>query len=291
MDAYIRARFYHVDELPDVRMDFPDLLMDEVRKNYIDRERDLGRGIHFRLERCTRAGDFLEGEFCRIQRENVPPQANNDGLLPVTLVDGAGIGHVAAFRYHIPTRVLLLQSNRQCGGHSRITRYTYDISVKCNFLMQPIMNEDGWERIKGKQFKSFRVKFSAPRNLPHFDDDNLSAADNARLLAEIYNGPEVEIFISVGRKKNERLDLREVLKLLRRVKSGEAPVSKLEATATDGEEIDTVDLVGEDLSLEGHLILPENNPDANYNVRRQFLFDGFSAKMQYIRELYGAAND
>src|SRR5687767_8480773 len=111
MDSRVHARFYRATKPSAGVADVDAILIAEAANGKVgDRERDLGDGVIVRLERCEQRGDFIEGEFCRIQTENIPPGVGPEGLEPIDL-GGKGIGHVAAFLYHKPTRVLLLQRN------------------------------------------------------------------------------------------------------------------------------------------------------------------------------------
>lgn len=108
MDANVSAHFYRVTSAPDGVLDFPDLLLSQAAKPLHERERDVtGTGIMVRLEDCIAEGEYIIGQFCRKQTSNIPPQAGPEGLTPIALAEGKGLGHVAAFRYHRPTRVIV----------------------------------------------------------------------------------------------------------------------------------------------------------------------------------------
>ena len=124
MDSIVTVQFFRASADNGDVSGFENAIMNQAAKpTPTEREIDLGRGIFFRLERCESDGDFIVGEFCRKQITNIPPQAGNLGLSKIILSDGHGLGHVSAFRYHIPTKILAFQQNRMCGSPARISLY------------------------------------------------------------------------------------------------------------------------------------------------------------------------
>jgi hypothetical protein len=84
MDATVRARFFHASAEPREVRDFPELLLLEMKKTLSERERDVSPqlsesdakpGVTLRVENCEPDGEFIEGQFCRKQIANIPPQA------------------------------------------------------------------------------------------------------------------------------------------------------------------------------------------------------------------------
>ena len=130
MDAKISARFFELTAAPANIPDFPDLLLREAKKPLAQREYDItGDGVTVRIERCISDGEFVIGEFCRKQITNIPPQAGPEGLTPMSLPDGEGLGHLGAFQYHRPTRIILLQNNQQCVTTHRIGLYLMKLNT------------------------------------------------------------------------------------------------------------------------------------------------------------------
>lgn len=288
MDAYVRARFFKVSEPKEGLSDFHELLLEQDGVSPVaDRERNLGRGIVFRLEHAERRGEFVAGEICRKQTSNIPPQVGDDGLAPIELADGQGIGHVAAFKFHYPTRILLLQQNRQCGTASRLCSYIKELQSKSTFSIDPVYREDAWERARGKPIRNFRVRFAAPRDLSSFDDDGASGARGAKKIAGIFDAPEIEIALGVGRRRKQTLNQPSVWKFLRWLRSSEAEVTKMEATILDDGQAELVDFVDEHLSFGQELDLPDRNPKENYHRRKRFLDDIFDDNMNYLKEKFG----
>jgi hypothetical protein len=286
MDSTIHARFWRVSPAAAGVTDFMDILIEDAKEPKIGkRERDLGEGVTARLERCTTQGDFLEGEFCRVQLVNFPPQAGPDGLEAIKLGDGNGIGHVAAFRYHCPTRVLLLQRNSLSLSPNRISLYLAATKPGRFFALSPVMAADAMERFKKKTPRSFSVTFAGPDNLAAFDDENIAVAKGARLIAEAYDGIRVTMEVSVGKSRRLRLDKDELLADLGKL-IGLGGVKKLKVKAEDGGEEDIINFIKEQMHSEEKAKLPEGKPDDNYEVRKLLLRKLFSDNLDALKEQF-----
>jgi hypothetical protein len=80
MDAKVVARFFRVSARPAAAVpDFPDLLLAQMPLTLTGRERTLTDGVTLRVEDSKPNGDVIEGEFCPIQTENLPPSAGTTG--------------------------------------------------------------------------------------------------------------------------------------------------------------------------------------------------------------------
>lgn len=288
MDAIVRARFFRVSPQPPQIPDFPDLLLLEVEKAIQRRERDVsGAGVVIRVENCETDGDFVSGQFCRKQTINIPPQAGSDGLTPIVLPDGNGIGHVAAFRYHRPTRVLLLQNNMQGATPHRISLYLALVNAAAIYNLEPVLREDALDRFKHRKVRSFTVGFASPENLEALDDKGIASARGARLLAEAFHGLHLTISVSVGKKQKKFLDFARVSKEIKALLGSNADISQLEVQANEDEEGRSIDFLQEHLKCEETLNLPEGDPKKHYEVRRKFLKEQFAERSKYLTELFG----
>lgn len=285
MDARISARFYRVTE-PASALDFDDLLLAEMNEPLAgNREKHLGQGVTMRLEDCNQANGFLEGQFCRVQTINVPPQADANGLTPIPLGDG-GLGHLAAFSYHAASRLLLLQQNIQSATPNRLSLYVAGPNPAHLFHLEPVLSEDAWDRFTGGNTRAFTVRFAGVDNLAVLDDENVSAAQGARMIAEAYDGVQVTIEVSVGRSRHRRLDPGRVLADLGRL-VGLGATEKL--TAKIEGDSQPLDLLHEHLRIEEELDLDANDPVINYAARRNFLRRGFVLKTEALRR-FGFGN-
>lgn len=287
MDAKVSARFFRVSPPPDGKIDFPDQLLNIMKaKTAGERERVLDGGVTLRLERCSSDGQFIAGEFCRKQTVNIPPKASAAGLAPVNLGEGSGLGHTAAFRYHRPTRVLLLQHNAQCANPIRLGVYLAFPQPDSFFVFSPILRKDAWERFKDKSVRKFEVRFASPENLEALDEANVAAASGVKMLADAYGGMAVKFSVSVGRNKKASLVKSAVQATINSIVGSEAKVRTLRVQTGKDDGGQPIDFLKEHLKSSKELDLPENDPMANYAKRSAYLKDVFSDNLVHLIEMY-----
>jgi hypothetical protein len=295
MDTTVRARFFRVTDAPANVPDFPDLLLQEMKKPMTDREQNVAYAVDgdevptvlLRVEQCESEGDFVAGQFCRKQTSNIPPQAGPDGLSPIMLPNGQGLGHLAAFRYHRPTRILLLQNNMQCASPKRLSVYLARINGAALFAFEPAMREDALERFKHRNVRSFTVRFASPENLEALDDKGIASARGARLLAEAFHGLDLTISVGVGRKRKKFLDFGRVSREVKALLGSDADVAELEVKANEDEEGQTIDFLQEHLKCSANLPLPEADHKKHYQVRKAFLKSEFQSRLEYLVKQFG----
>jgi hypothetical protein len=289
MDANVSARYFRVSPKIQKVTDLPDLLLAEIDKTLAERERDVtGAGVLLRIEQCETEGQFVCGEFCRKQVTNIPPQAGPKGLAPIVLPAGQGLGHLAAFRYHRPTRVILLQNNIQCTTPHRVSLYVMMINAAAMFTFEPVLRKDALERFKNRKVRSFTVGFASPENLEALDDKGIASARGARLLAEAFKGLDLTITVSVGKKRRKFLDFKRVSDEVKALLGSDAKVNQLEVSANEDEIGRDIDFLEEHLKCKEKLDLPEGNHAKNYQVRKAFLKEQFAANLEYLTKHFGA---
>jgi hypothetical protein len=286
MDSRVTARFYKVSKQSNQAAELEIILKALAAKGLSQREQTLDEGIILLLERLEDDGEFLAGEFCRKQTSNIPPSAGDDGLTPTQLGTGKGLGHTAAFRYHLPTRVILLQFNRQCASQARILTYLGTEAAKPLFSLEPVLRKDSLDQLQARKVKSFRVRFAAPDKLESLDDASKSAIDGAKMLAEAFQGFVIDITIGAGKSKKRHLDQNTVLGAISSLLGRGKFVRDVKARTEDGDS-DWIDLLEEHLKSSSVLSFPTEDAASNYQVRKEFLAGVFHANLPYIKKMYG----
>jgi hypothetical protein len=287
MDSRVHARFFRVTKAETGVTDFPDILLADAAAGKVgERQRDIGGGLLVRLEHCVTNKDTIEGEFCRVQTENFPPQTGLDGLEAIPLGKGKGIGHVAAFIYHLPTRVILLQRNINSVTASRVSLYLAATQADRLFALVPVLAKDAMQRFKSKEPRGFAVTFAGPENLDALDDAGIAAAKGAKLIAEAYGGVRVKIEVTVGRSRKKWLNKASILEELGQLVDVDG-VKRLRVSAAGGGEDDLINFLKEQLQEEQVLSLPDGDPDGNYKARNLFLRKALSDNMAAINAQFG----
>lgn len=288
MDSRVSVRFFRISQPPRGVAQFGEILERIVGNGGpADRERNIGGDVVVRLENCVPDGAAIEGDFCRVQRVNIPPQAGAEGLAPIQLDRGNGIGHMAAFYYHIPTRVIALQTNVQSVSPNRISQYLSTLDPAQMFHLQPVLTEDAIDRFRAGRPRSFTVKFAGIDNLDLLDDGNVAVARGAKMVADAYDGLEVEIKVSVGRRRDHWLAQGPLAQIVARF-SGDPSVSKLEAKMEGDQR--KLDLLHEQLQSSVELRLPENDPGRHYVTRRDYLRQSFRDAWPTLQRQFGGGD-
>lgn len=284
MDSRIAARFFRVSPKPENAPDFADLLLAEAQKSRADRERDIGGNILLRVEQCEADGDFVSGDLCRKQVLNLPPEAGPDGLTATILPEGKGHGHLAAFHYHKPTRILLLQNNIQCATPSRLGVYVMMLNADSVFSFLPVLREDAMDRFKARKPRAFTVRFASPQNLESLDDRNLTSVKGARLLAEAFHGLYLTVTVDVGKSTKKHLDnvQAEVEGLL----ASGADIKTLRVKTNEMDDDPGIDFLKEHLKCAQTFDLPDDI-ESHYAVRKAYLSAEFNKRLALLNKQFG----
>lgn len=287
MDTIVAARFFRANPSVGLLPDFADALLEKMSEPLHKREYDLGTGVILRVENCEVDGEFVAGQFCRKQMDNIPPQAGPMGLAPIALERGQGLGHLCAFRFHRGTQILLLQTNILSATPNRVSLYlTALFNGKGTYILEPVLRQDALDRFKDRKLRSFTVSFASPENLEALDEQGLASAKGAKLLAEAFQGLEFTIIVKAGREKKKKRFLnfdntkREIEGLLR---SG-ADIDRLEVQADPDPEDESrnIDFLEEHLRCRAELELSDVNVEKNYEIRRDFLRSEFETRLPYL---------
>lgn len=293
IDATVTARFFRIVK-PEAAAPNPETVLRNLNeKDLSERAFDLDEGVVLRLERLEIAPNYLSGEFCRIQSTNIPPTASDDGLSPTVLEDGNGLGHLAAFRFHIPTQIMLLQMNQQCATANRISIYLGLAENKPMYILEPVLRADTFKRMRRAEVKAFTVKVAEPQNLEALDDPAASALKGVRTAAKAFNAREIEFTVFAGTKKKGEKSRPHLIQLAVRnalaklAKGGGDNVKALKAQIAENDETRWIDLLEDQLKHTEILALNSDDPDANYETRKRFLLRIFNDSIEALRELYG----
>lgn len=288
MDSYIVARFFQVSSRADINQrDFIEILAEAANLPHVDRERTIGGGLNVRIERFEERGDYVFGELNRIQTQNAPPFSTPDGLEAMQLAGGRGIGHMAAFQYHRPTRILLLQRNIQGVTPTRLATYVAALNPGSFFTFATLLRGDGWARVQQGNVRKLAIGFASPTDLALLEREGVSGMQSANELARTFRAPQIEIILSVGRSRRDHLDNDRSKGLIRRLLEPDVSLNTLDAKISLPNGVEDVDLLSEAMSIEQTMDLPEGSPDGNYQARKAFLNTGFSERIDYIIQHYG----
>lgn len=284
MDRTVTAKFYRVVAEGHGQQTFEQLLEPISNIQPVsDRERDTGADVVVRLERFQRDRQFIKGDFCRIQNTNIPPEVENNGLAPLVLAGGRGLGHLSAFVYHPPTQVLLWQENRNGTSKDRLVAYLSNGDAQRLFGLNPLISADALQRLMNSEPKKFIFKFAEMENLEVAENPHRSPMENAAAIAQAFRGPQVEITVGVGHA-NTQLDKRSIFRFLQQMLTRR---ELKKAQVIENSETPPIDFLTEHMQNKTILDLPTDDVERNYLTRQSFLTSTFEAKLDEIIAAYG----
>lgn len=282
-----RALFFRASDL-EGGADIPEILRSLARKNVHEREISVNRDVVIRLERFNEDGDFIEGEFCRKQVSDLPPAAGPQGLNQILLGAEQGLGYLAAFRYHIPTRCIMLERNKMSASSIRLSLYLKKINPASTFTFSEVVNADVWDRFRDGTVRRLKVGFANPENFEALEGPGMAVLRSASTLAAAYRGLTVNLEIGVGHDRDASLQkgpVRAALKALIRNRNNGPRTVQVTLAEDDGTHM--LDFLGDQLKYEEIIDYDGNDIIQRYNRRRDFLREGFRGKLPYLVELYG----
>lgn len=282
----IFASFYRSSDRRDGAPDVHEVLLRLAdNPDVATRERALSRDLVLRLERLENEGDFICGEFCRKQTDNIPPRAGPNGLNEIDLGEGHGFGYLAAFRYHLPTRVLLLEKNKMSASSIRLATYLKRVDPAADFAFSQILRRDAWDRLQRGNVRRFKVALASPRNLEALEAQGLSAAGSAKHLADVFEGVTVNFEVGMGRDKTANLD-KNMVERAAEWFMGAADVRKVTAVISDDDGSSILDFTGDCLKVSESIDRVAAGIPGRYQARADFLSRSFDANLGYLEELY-----
>ncbi|MER9258369.1 DUF6731 family protein [Mesorhizobium sp. M0619] len=286
MDRTVVARFYQVEPLEARDRTFFDCLQAIWRSADRDQWTEVATEIRIRLLRYQDAADnadFVEGEFIRQQRDNIPPIAPDIGPLED---QDRPLGHRCAFRYHPRSNVLLLESRREAITPGRINLLvSQKIRRHKGFHISPCLTQTALERLRGGTPRAIEFRVARPADMAIVEGDPLDIEGNLGRLANAFGGPNVEVRVSWPRGDQDgTLSRRGVQRMLRWSTNNRDHVEKLRIKILEEEQ--PIDVLSEQIKASRELDLPPI-ADANFEVRRSFLRQTFDAHFRTIERLYG----
>lgn len=290
MDSKITIRFFRIEQIHQTVPAFEAALQHafSASRTAKGRERDVGGAI-IRLERLEKSSSCWNGEMVRKQTENIPPAADDDGLTPLTLSDGSGLGHAIAFRYSPALQVLAIQFDNRAVSVNRMISYLRSIDPSQEYTAFPLIREDAWDRYGRGRPSKLIVEIASPTDLPSVEGEVGSVISSTKRLAEISQAPVITIEMKMGRSKGslakEVVD--GVINFFTKGDGKEQDIRKLEAQVRSDDGSEIVGFLQEGLKHSTTLDLPTDCTDVNYRARQNYVDECFSESFDYIRRVYG----
>lgn len=290
MDSKITVRFFRITKNHQAAPDFEAALQNALAagQTAAARQRNINGSI-IRLERLAANGTCWDGEIVRKQTQNIPPAADDDGLTPLVLNDGSGLGHSIAFRYSPGVQVLAIQFDNRAVSVNRLVAYLRAIDPAHDYGAFPLIRRDAWERYGRGSPSSVVLEIAAPADLPAVEGEVGSVIASTKRLAEMANAPVITIEVKMGRTRGSLSKgfVDGILDFFTRGEGREQDVRKLGVTSRTEDAAEYIDFLQEGLKHSDTLDLPSDDPNVNYRARRNYLEACFNESFDYIRGIYG----
>ncbi|MCP3878346.1 MAG: hypothetical protein GY701_08130 [Sulfitobacter sp.] len=289
MDTTIRARFYQADNVNRNDKTLFDCLHELWNHPKRDEYETIYGGARVRIENFENdpgvvGAGFVDGEFVRQQKDNLPPVAEQG--LPLQ-GNNRPLGHRCAFRYHAQLNILLLESRRES-----VTPMRMDALVKARlnphrgFFLSPVLSQSALENLRNGTPRKVTMRVARPTDMEVMEDESLGLEENLARLQNHFGGPSIEI--SCGWPRGNRdglLNMAAIKETIRWATSNRDHVETLKVKIS--EEGEFIDVFSEQLKGSATLKLDNNDVEQNYATRRDFLANTFTDHMAIIRREYG----
>lgn len=250
------------------------------------RERTVRTVARVRLETRTRRRNLLLGEVVRVQTENIPPEAQQGGLVPLAI---GGLGHSVAFCFDEQSSVIAVQFDPRGVSLGLMLDYLAVVSPGAGFIYKPIVNDDAWERYNRGEPRTLTLSIAAPQQIERLDGIPGSVLSVSKRLAEITQAPIVTVQVAMGHSKGS-LFKDAVDQIIQRFSSEgeESGVRDLSVRSkADGLPADEIDFLRDLARDQETLELSSDDHDTNLQTRWSFIERSFAPRLDTLREMYG----
>lgn len=247
------------------------------------REKEIDTDYIVRLERLDPVGPLYAGEVCRVQRSNIPPTVDPDGMQPMNLTDGKGFGHRSTFLCdHMGENVLWQQDNMGCTPE-KFGVYLAQFGTPVYLSSPtPYTTHDAWDEIETGSgiVSSFTVKVAPERNLALLDQGDDPLIELARKSVNAYKGQSLDITVAIDKSSDTSLDKGNVTRTLKRALSFSG-TSKAKATLKGDAGSRILDFINQHKFESGLIIRDSDDLDVDWKSRKDFLVKAYHGSFDH----------
>ena len=162
--------------------------------------------------------EHIEGQIVRLRMNSLPDKAGFDEpIQAIGFKEEEGVGESAAFIFHEKSNVLLLERNRNA-----LTTYTFaeffrqvgKIGGQIN--LHPVLRRDVYEKVfNARVVRKLIVQLAGPDNIGATVAEMEPSVGEMLKARQSLQAPVAEFTYSIGRRRNEGLNLENVLGAVR----------------------------------------------------------------------------
>jgi hypothetical protein len=278
LEKAVSVRFFRITRGVHQSTPFFERLVQLNDRPEVDRIQQIAEVPHW-IDKVKRNGEIISGRLCRIQSNNLPPQASEDGkLLPLGV---RAIGPNTVWQFNGNLGVLAFEMTRNGVSLSKFLTYIRGMCNCRGYAYFPVLDDNTLEAARAGRVRELSLRVATPSNL------HTIARDQQRMRAGMVElmGDEIATQMEIRYSVRARdPDIQEgwftrTVNWLRQEKAADrGNISKLQARIVDeGGHSDVLDLLDAQLGMRRDLDLPDDDPDRHADIRLNNIADIFDS--------------
>lgn len=245
--------------------------------------------VPYWIDKTNRNENLISGRLCRVQSNNLPPQASEDGrLLPLGV---RAIGPNTIWQFHGDLSVLAIETTRNGVNLSKFLAYIRSMCDCRGYAYFPVLDGTALEAARAGRIRELAVRVATPRNLHTIAPDQRSMRQGMVELMGNQIATQMEIRYSVRARDPDIQEgwFTRTVNWLRQEKAADrGTISKLQARVVDEEgHVDILDLLDAQLGARRALDLPDDNPDRDAAIRINNISEIFNSHLASLEHQFG----
>lgn len=289
MDSRVTVRYFKLTNVARQPVRFETAIFEALGlgASPSDRQRQLALGVTLRLEGAYRRNGLVVGEVVRVQTENIPPEAQPAGLVPLGI---GGLGHSIGFAYDRVSGVIAIQFDPRGVSLGRFLDYLRNVQHRADYSYSAVVSNDAWERYNRGQPRTLTVTIAAPENLDNVPGPANSVIQASKRLADISEAPVITIDVSMGHTRRRNLS-RDFVSGVLDALTGDGAADSIRSlkvkSKQEGLPSDEIDFVNDFARDQETLELPAGDHDENIARRLRYIQRCLINRLPDLRALYG----
>jgi hypothetical protein len=244
--------------------------------------------VPYWIDKINLNGNVISGRLCRVQSNNLPPQASVDGrLLPLGV---RAIGPNTVWQFHGKLGVLAIETTRNGVNLSKLLAYIRSMCDCRGYSYLPVLNDSALEAARSGRIRELAVRVATPRNLHTIAPDQRSMRSGMIELMgnQIATQMEVRYSARAGDPDLQEGWFTRTVNWLRQEKAADrGTISKLQARIVDEEgHAEILDLLDAQLGTRRELELPDDDPDRDTAIRLNNVADIFRSHLASLEQQF-----
>lgn len=295
MSKKFKIDFYKVQMPESAGVSFESILQKVENLSPKDRVKEIRLHQIWLLQSSTYQ-QVWEGNMIRLRMNDVPIKGNLLGNVEeIHLRDDEGIGEQTAFLYHIPMRVLALQSTKNGTSPSTFANYFEAISgFGTPIYLDPVLQLDAMQRLLNMNTVSkLDVRVAGLDNMGILQDQDIDLKQFVN-MSETFRAPNLSVTLSVGHEKKKTLAVETIknvaIKLSRMFQQNHQSIKTLRISGSTGdEEYIQLDLL-KDRMRESLDINSGRQRTIPYELRQKAIREGWGKRYDELTKMFTLPN-